>query len=69
VPGCEVSNSGQKPGVVVMTTNFCDFCQFSGKKLAFFSKNNVTMKLLQNLAVVSAKKPPFCREIFRRKYF
>jgi hypothetical protein len=26
------------PGIDVMITFFCDFCQFSAKKLAFFSK-------------------------------
>jgi hypothetical protein len=28
-------------GVDVMITIFCYFCQFSAKKLAFFSKTNV----------------------------
>jgi hypothetical protein len=39
-------------GVDVMITIFCDFCQFSAKKLAFFSKTNVMIKTLQKLAVV-----------------
>jgi hypothetical protein len=39
-------------GVDVMITIFCDFCQFSAKKLAFFSKTNVMIKFLQKLAVV-----------------
>jgi hypothetical protein len=33
-----------KSGVNVMITIFCDFCQFSAKKLAFFSKTNVMIK-------------------------
>jgi hypothetical protein len=41
-----------KPGVDVMITIFCDFCLFSAKKLAFFSKTNVTIKFLQKVAAV-----------------
>jgi hypothetical protein len=38
-----------KPGVVdVMITIFCDFRQFSAKKMAFVSKNNVVIKILNN---------------------
>jgi hypothetical protein len=36
------------PGVDVMITIFSDFCQFSAKILAFFSKTNVMIKFLQN---------------------
>jgi hypothetical protein len=32
--------------VDVMITIFCDFCQFSAKKLALFSKTNVIIKIL-----------------------
>jgi hypothetical protein len=39
------------PGVDVMITIFCDFRQFSAKKLAFFSKTNVMIKVLHNLAL------------------
>jgi hypothetical protein len=45
VPGVPV------PGVDVMITTFGDFCQFLGKKLAFFSKTNVMIKILHNLAL------------------
>jgi hypothetical protein len=38
-------------GVDVMITIFCDFLQFSAKKLAFFLKTNVTIKILHNLAL------------------
>jgi hypothetical protein len=48
-------------GVDVMITIFCDFRQFSAKKLAFFSKINVMIKFLQKLAVVRAKKRQFFR--------
>jgi hypothetical protein len=38
-------------GVDVMITIFRDFCQFSVKKLAFFSKTNVMIKILHNIAL------------------
>jgi hypothetical protein len=47
------------PGVDVMITIFCDFRQFSAKKLAFFSKTNVMIKILHNLAVFSRKRQFF----------
>jgi hypothetical protein len=43
---------GLAPGVDVMITIFCDFRQFSAKKLALFSKNNVMIKLLHNSALI-----------------
>jgi hypothetical protein len=36
------------PGVDVMITIFGDFRQLSAKKLAFFSKTNVMIKILHN---------------------
>jgi hypothetical protein len=39
------------PGVDVMITIFCDFRQFSAKKMAFFSKTNVMIKILHILAL------------------
>jgi hypothetical protein len=39
------------PRVDVMITIFSDFCQFSAKKLAFFSKTNVMITILHNLAL------------------
>jgi hypothetical protein len=44
-------NPVSEPEVDVMLTIFCDFCQFSAKKLAFFSKTNVMIKLMHNLAL------------------
>jgi hypothetical protein len=41
-------------GVDIMITMYCDFCQFSAKNLAFFSKTKVVIKFLQKLAVVWA---------------
>jgi hypothetical protein len=57
------------PGVVIMITIFCDFCQFSAKKLAFFSKTNVMIKILHNLALFWVKNANFFADFFRRKYF
>jgi hypothetical protein len=45
------SLSYQGIGVDVMITIFCDFRQFSAKKLAFFSKTNVMIKILHILAL------------------
>jgi hypothetical protein len=38
-------------GVDAMITIFGDFCQFSAKKMAFFSKTNVMIKILHILAL------------------
>jgi hypothetical protein len=38
-------------GVDVMSTIFGDFRQFLAKKLAFFSKTDVMIKFLNNLAL------------------
>jgi hypothetical protein len=43
--------SANASGADVMITIFCDFRQFSAKKLAFFSKTNVMIKILHNLAL------------------
>jgi hypothetical protein len=43
-----------------MITIFCDFCQFSAKKLAFFSKTNVMIKIFQKLDAVLAKNVNVC---------
>jgi hypothetical protein len=48
-----------QPGVDVLITIFCDFCQFSAKKLAFFSKYNVMIKNLHNLALLGVKNALF----------
>jgi hypothetical protein len=50
-----------------MITIFCDFCQFSAKKLPFFSKTNVMIQFLHNSALFWEKTPIFCK-MFRRKY-
>jgi hypothetical protein len=45
------TNSLGHPGTDVMITIFCDFCQFSAKKLAFISKAKVMINFLHNLAM------------------
>jgi hypothetical protein len=51
-------------GVDVMITIFSDFRQFSAKKLAFFSKTNVMIKILHNLALFLVKNAIFFAEFF-----
>jgi hypothetical protein len=49
------------PGVDVMITIFCDFRQFSAKKLAFFSKTNVVIKIFaKTSSSLSKKRQYFC---------
>jgi hypothetical protein len=55
------------PGVDVMITIFCDFLQFSAKKLAFFSKTNVMIKFLHVLALFRVKNAYFLAEFFGEK--
>jgi hypothetical protein len=62
------STQATTPGVDVMITIFCDFCQFSSKNLEFFSKTNVIIKSLHNLALFRVKNVNFL-PIFWRKYF
>jgi hypothetical protein len=52
---------GLAPGVDVMVTIFCDF---SAKKLAFFSKTNVMIKFSHNLALFCVKNANFFAEFF-----
>jgi hypothetical protein len=48
-----------KKGVDVMIIIFCDFHQFSAKKLAFSSKINAMIQTLRNLAVFGTKNADF----------
>jgi hypothetical protein len=47
-----------------MITIFCDFRQFSAKKMAFFSKTNAMIKILHKLALFRVKNANFFAEIF-----
>jgi hypothetical protein len=49
------------PGVDVMITIFCDFRQFSMKKLAFFSKTNVMIIFKKKLSFVLSQKRQYFR--------
>jgi hypothetical protein len=42
-----------------MITIFCDFCQFSAKKLAFFLTANVMIKFMRKLALSRVKNANF----------
>jgi hypothetical protein len=53
-----------KTAVDVMITIFGDFWQFSAKKLAFFSKTNVMIKILYILALFWVKNAEFFAEFF-----
>jgi hypothetical protein len=53
------SLQNHRTGVDVMITIFCDFCQFSAKKLVFFSKTNVMIKILHNFALFKSKMQVF----------
>jgi hypothetical protein len=53
-----------KTGVDVMIAIFCDFWQFSAKILAFFTKTNVMIKILHNLASFWVKNAKFFEKIF-----
>jgi hypothetical protein len=52
-----------------MITIFCDFWRFSAKKLAFFSKTNVMITILHNLALISVKNAIFFAEFFGENIF
>jgi hypothetical protein len=49
-----------------MITIFCDFRQFSAKKLAFFSKTNVMIKILHILALFRIKNANFFAEFLAK---
>jgi hypothetical protein len=48
-----------------MITIFCDFCLFSAKKLAFFSKTNVMITIFPKTISSLSKK----RQFFAAKFF
>jgi hypothetical protein len=51
----------QRTGVDVMITIFCDFSQFSAKKLAFFSKTNVMITIFAKTSFVLRQKRQYFR--------
>jgi hypothetical protein len=58
-----------RPGVDVMITIFCDFRQFSVKKLAFFSKTNVMINFFQKLALFRVKNAKLFVKFFGENIF
>jgi hypothetical protein len=56
-------------GVDVMITIFCHFWQVSAKKLEFFSKTNVMIKILHNLALFWVKNAIFFAEFYGKNIF
>jgi hypothetical protein len=58
-----------KAGVDVMITTVCDFCQFSAKKLAFFSKTNVMINFFSKFGFVLCQKTPIFSLNFSAKIF
>jgi hypothetical protein len=56
--------AGWPDRVDVMITIFCDFRSFSAKKLSFFSKTNVMIKILRNLALFWVKNAIFSADFF-----
>jgi hypothetical protein len=63
---CEQSHA--RAGVDVMITIFCDFPQFSAKKMGVFLKYHWYEQLFFNLALFRVKNANFFRKILRRKY-
>jgi hypothetical protein len=55
-------------GVDVIITIFYDFCQFSAKKMAFFSKSNVCSdQIFAKISCSLSKKTPiFSAKIFKK---
>jgi hypothetical protein len=51
-------------GVDVMITIVCDFCQFSAKKLAFFSKTNVMITIFAKTSSSLSKKRQYLANFF-----
>jgi hypothetical protein len=54
-------NSVGNQGVDVVITIFCDFYQFSAKKLAFFSKTNVMITIFEKTSFVLSQKRQYFR--------
>jgi hypothetical protein len=50
-----------------MITIFCDFCQISAKKLAFFSKTNVMITIFAKTSFVLSQKRQSFPEFFGEK--
>jgi hypothetical protein len=56
-------------GVDVMITIFCDFYQFSAKKLAFFLKTNVTITIFAKTSFVLSQNAIIFAKFFGENIF
>jgi ABC-type uncharacterized transport system fused permease/ATPase subunit len=65
----EIAVEGLSPGVDVMITIFCDFRQFSAKKIGVLPKYQCYDQLFSKFSFVLSQKRQFFRKKFRRKYF
>jgi hypothetical protein len=62
----ELKTNRSASGLDVMITIFCDFCQYSATKLAFFSTTNVMIKILHYLAFILVKNAYFFSKILKK---
>jgi hypothetical protein len=60
----KVRSRKSEPGVDVTITIFCDFSQFSAKKLAFLLNTNDMINFFQNLALFLVKNANIFAKIF-----
>jgi hypothetical protein len=56
------------PGTDVMITFFCDFWQFSAKKLAFFLKTNAMIKFWKKISFVWSQKRQIFADFFAKVF-
>jgi hypothetical protein len=57
------------PGVNVMITLFCDFCQFSAKKIGVFLKNQYYDQIFAKTSCSLSKKRQYFRYFFGENIF
>jgi Holliday junction resolvasome RuvABC DNA-binding subunit len=65
----KITQKQKVPGVDVMITIFCDFSQFSAKKIGVFLKYQCNDQIILKFGFVLSQKRHFFRKIFRQKYF
>jgi hypothetical protein len=62
-------NRPRSPGGQCYDQNFCDFRQFSAKKIGVFLINQCHDEIFAKFSFVLSQKRQFFRQIFWRKYF
>jgi hypothetical protein len=66
-PNDKISLTVASAGVDVMITILCDFCQFSAKKMAFFSQTNVMITIFAiEQKKLEQKNANFSAKIFKK---